>query len=114
MRNKWHKKISRNKFHAKQMQEGALCEVCLLKGLALQFHHRNAHDKIKDISSLIGKRTTLTKLKREIAKCDLVCNECHKGVHQWWAAFDTIKGFSILGNFRVLYYALSRYTEWKA
>ena len=114
MSRKWKRQVKKNKFHARQLQENALCEVCLLQRKALQWHHCNTQTKVKDISSLVNKHTTFEKLKKEIAKCDLVCNDCHQSVHRWWAAFDTLQEHSIKGNLRILYYAISRYREWKS
>ena len=42
----------------------------------MQFDHRSPKEKISDISKAKG-RWSIKRLKREIAKCDLVCANCH-------------------------------------
>lgn len=45
----------------------------------LHFHHRNPESKEAAVSSLIGRGRTL--VLAEIAKCDLLCANCHAKVH---------------------------------
>lgn len=45
----------------------------------LTFHHRNPGDKLFDIGS--GGRYTMRKVRIEIAKCDLICRDCHDKLH---------------------------------
>ncbi len=42
----------------------------------MQFDHRPDEVKVADISKIIN-RGSWTKLKEEIAKCDVVCANCH-------------------------------------
>jgi hypothetical protein len=56
--------------------------VCMDCGLAhpphrLQFDHRPGDTKIKEISWLVSHAYSMKTLQAEIAKCDLVCANCH-------------------------------------
>lgn len=44
----------------------------------MDFDHRNPADKIKELSKLANKNWSERKLLEEIAKCDLVCANCHR------------------------------------
>jgi L-lactate utilization protein LutB len=45
----------------------------------LQFHHRDRETKSFNIGGIIGqwRYITLERLKEEIAKCDILCGNCH-------------------------------------
>lgn len=43
----------------------------------MDLHHRDGEEKEALISQLVNK-TTLPRLKRELAKCDLLCANCHR------------------------------------
>lgn len=43
--------------------------------VALQFHHRNRSEKLFEISKSLGK--SLAAIAAEIAKCDVLCANCH-------------------------------------
>jgi len=46
--------------------------------VVLQFDHRDHKIKARNIADWIcGKTTSTTKLREEIAKCDVVCSNCH-------------------------------------
>lgn len=42
----------------------------------MDFDHRDKNDKINDISKMA--RSSLNNLMKEIAKCDIVCANCHR------------------------------------
>ena len=44
----------------------------------LEFHHRNPKEKIKQVSEIYNKEM----LNNEIKKCDLLCPNCHRLIHQ--------------------------------
>jgi hypothetical protein len=61
--------------------------------IALDFDHLPGFDKIERIAALAG-CASLDKIKREIAKCEVVCANCHRlrteaRGHQtaWWDAW---------------------------
>jgi len=47
----------------------------------LQFHHRDPEIKAFGISEAVHNGIGLDKLKKEIAKCDVLCANCHAKLH---------------------------------
>lgn len=45
--------------------------------VCMDFDHRDADDKLTEVSRLI-RMGSMKKLKEEIAKCDVVCSNCHR------------------------------------
>lgn len=43
----------------------------------LTFHHRKPETKIDDVSSMVEKCLSFDIIRKEIAKCDVVCLNCH-------------------------------------
>jgi hypothetical protein len=66
--------------------KGGACSICgYNKNIAvLSFHHINNQDNQKeyDISTRMGNRCSLESLKKEADKCVLVCENCHREIHQ--------------------------------
>jgi hypothetical protein len=57
------------------------CELCgESTPECLDFHHRDPTLKEASISSVIG-RWSLQRLQSEVAKCVLVCANCHRKIH---------------------------------
>lgn len=58
---------------------------CILCGEShpstLDFHHRDANDKEEVISKVIIKGWGKEKILDEIAKCDVLCANCHRKLH---------------------------------
>jgi hypothetical protein len=54
---------------------------------ALQFHHRSGEDKSFEISTAVRNRNafTIEELEIELAKCDLLCANCHAVEHCTWS-----------------------------
>ena len=49
--------------------------------LVLEFHHRNPSKKRYEIGELVGKGYGVKTLISELARCDVLCANCHKHVH---------------------------------
>ena len=47
----------------------------------LDFHHRNPDDKKFDISSAVKRGCSKGRILEEIAKCDVLCSNCHRKLH---------------------------------
>ncbi len=47
----------------------------------LDFHHRDPAKKDMSISQLVRTAPSMEKLLREIAKCDILCANCHRKEH---------------------------------
>lgn len=65
------------------LDRGGKCECCgYNKNLsALEFHHRNPEEKSFGIDIKAFANTNIGKLKEELDKCDLLCSNCHKELH---------------------------------
>ena len=46
----------------------------------LTFHHRDASMKLFSLGA--GKETSLNKVVKELRKCDILCEQCHKEIHK--------------------------------
>jgi len=61
------------------------CVECGLSGdiatWALDYHHINHKDKLASISFLVGNGYSWKKIEKEIAKCELICSNCHRIRH---------------------------------
>ena len=73
----------RRRFLKKELvrYKGGKCEICGYDDCiaALEFHHLNPEEKDFGIGN--GNIKSLEKLKKEVDKCILVCNRCHKEIH---------------------------------
>lgn len=47
----------------------------------LDFHHREGEVKLSGISEIPTKGWSQKRLKSEIAKCDIICSNCHRKLH---------------------------------
>ena len=57
------------------------CALCPERHIAcLEFHHLNPAEKDVDISQIIG-HWSMQHLEREIAKCVVLCSNCHRKLH---------------------------------
>lgn len=76
-----HKRRKRIRAKALQMK-GNACEVCGYHrcSAALDFHHRDPQSKEFGISAH-GLTRAWKKVEAEIAKCILLCANCHREVH---------------------------------
>lgn len=56
------------------------CAICKYSKClnALEFHHRNSKEKDFGVGDL---RDKLEKIKNEVDKCDLLCGNCHRELH---------------------------------
>lgn len=82
-RNKRKEARQRNYKYIKQIKKGGRCLLCLIKDekCKLTFHHRDPKKKKKEIQRIASSGLSLTRLKSEIEKCDLLCEECHRMIH---------------------------------
>lgn len=70
--------ITRNQ---NNLRELLACENCIDCGYsdirALQFDHRNPKEKRNEISTMASSAYSWEAILEEIAKCDIVCANCH-------------------------------------
>ena len=51
------------------------------KPVQLQFHHRDPSTKKYKVAFMVCRNHTLKSIMEEIAKCDVVCGNCHAAMH---------------------------------
>lgn len=56
------------------------CADCGVKHphYVMDFDHRIEGDKIVDVAQAVQKNWSLERIKKEVAKCDIVCANCHR------------------------------------
>jgi hypothetical protein len=47
----------------------------------LEFHHTNPSNKIDGVSQMVMRNKSLENIKLEIAKCIVLCSNCHRKLH---------------------------------
>jgi hypothetical protein len=47
----------------------------------LDYHHREGEHKVLDVSVMVRRGFTESRILEEIAKCDLICSNCHRKHH---------------------------------
>jgi len=68
-----------NREKLREYLRGSHCADCGHSDLVvLEFDHREAQDKRADVSTLVSKAFSWSTIAREIAKCDVVCANCHR------------------------------------
>lgn len=82
-KNPYYQKNKRNE--RKQKLVNILGGKCILCGYnnsikALEFHHRNADEKLFNISNT-GLLRQWDVILKEVLKCDLLCANCHREIH---------------------------------
>lgn len=71
-----------NNLHKQHIKDLGCCICCgEQRPEVLQFHHREPEDKLFALNDS-GSRD-LEEIKAEIAKCDLMCANCHISLHYW-------------------------------
>jgi len=66
----------------KELKKTLKCERCgFSHPAALAFHHKDGSDKVMDVSVMAG-RGSKKKLEEEIAKCEVLCHNCH-AIHHY-------------------------------
>lgn len=70
--------------YVSKLKKNARCSCCgtIKNSESFQFHHRNRLEKYKDVSYMINHNESNKSILREIGKCILVCDACHKRIHK--------------------------------
>lgn len=65
-----------------QYKAGLNCERCGEPDPAcLEFHHKNPAEKEGLVSYMVAQAYSLTRIRAEIAKCEVLCSNCHRKHH---------------------------------
>lgn len=61
-------------------QKDVPCQDCGLKYpyYVMDFDHRPDEEKLYNLAEMARQKFSLEKIKQEIAKCDIVCSNCHR------------------------------------
>jgi hypothetical protein len=63
-------------------KKGLHCEWCGFEDFrALQFHHRDRTEKEYNVADMVKQGWSVAALRREIAKCVILCANCHLILH---------------------------------
>ena len=66
----------------KQLKAKLSCRVCGESHPAcLHFHHRRKSRKQYDVASMVNSLYSYARILAEIAKCDVLCANCHAKLH---------------------------------
>jgi len=72
----------RIKLQVAKLKEGLKCELCGEDHPAcLDFHHRDSEQKDFSIANAHIRGKSLYKIQQEIAKCSVLCSNCHRKLH---------------------------------
>lgn len=74
-------RIRNRRFFAQWLSQ----QECLVCGendpLVLVCHHRDSAEKVENVATMVQHRYSIEKIKQEIAKCDVLCHNCHAREH---------------------------------
>ena len=74
--------VQRNREFMQEYKKTLKCKYCKEKRpAALDFHHRDPATKRAKVSTLVCDSYSLAVIKTEIAKCDVICANCHRVLH---------------------------------
>lgn len=69
-----------------QLKVDLACAECGENHTAtLHFHHRDPQAKDFNLSEAVRKGYSIERIKREVAKCIVLCANCHAKLHYKWA-----------------------------
>ena len=63
-------------------KQGLKCEKCQEdRWYVLDFHHKDPETKELCISECVGNKWSIKRIQKEIAKCAVLCRNCHQELH---------------------------------
>ena len=69
-----------NRAYVNQIKSQATCRHCG-STQNLVFHHVDGSTKEYGVAELVHSGYTINRIKKEIAKCIILCNRCHSKLH---------------------------------
>jgi hypothetical protein len=78
--NQKYRSVGRKFIYAYKAKQG--CKFCTENTpCCLDFHHLDPKEKDSTVSKMKGHARNLSMIKNEIAKCIVVCSNCHRKIH---------------------------------
>ena len=75
-------RIAEKRKYALQVKEQLGCAKCgEIRPYVLDFHHLDPSEKENTVSRLITNTSNIESVKKEIAKCVVLCSNCHREFH---------------------------------
>lgn len=75
----WEERRKRNRELVRKLKEGPCSDCGLLYPFyVMDFDHRDGSEKTLDIGKIANKHWSEKRILEEVAKCDLVCANCHR------------------------------------
>jgi hypothetical protein len=70
----------RIKTYVDELKQASPCADCKqsFHPVAMDFDHLPGHTKLKSIAYMVMRRWSLSSIIEEIAKCEIVCSNCHR------------------------------------
>lgn len=69
----------RNRAYVRSIKESGACSDCGISDFrVLDFDHLPGQEKRAEVSRMVAYGFSIESIKKEIAKCDLVCANCHR------------------------------------
>ena len=66
----------------REMKKSLKCEKCgFSHPAALSFHHKDKTLKTMEVSLLVTRSCSRKRIEEEIAKCEILCHNCHAILH---------------------------------
>jgi hypothetical protein len=76
------KKIAQKEWFDKEIMLNLKCSICLESDPAcLDFHHRDPSQKEGKVSEMVKGMRSKESILAEVAKCDVLCSNCHRKHH---------------------------------
>ena len=68
----------RNKKFLNELKQNATCPCGISDFRVMEFAHKDRSLKVGNLSDMANRPVSLNKLKEEVAKCDILCANCHR------------------------------------
>ena len=73
---------SRNKAFVRDLLNSRCCNACgETDHIVLEFHHRPDESKLNNVTDMMS--LSIETIETEIAKCDILCANCHRRLHYY-------------------------------
>ncbi len=76
------KQILRNREFLDRYKEKHACQCGEIDPCCLEFHHRDPSEKEDNLRNMANRALSLSRIQKEIDKCDLLCRNCHAKEHR--------------------------------